>query len=92
MKTEKPLQLIALLNQLLAETEKMNVGKVYIAVTEEMKQIDFAEIPGSPFSDLIGKHLVQLAIKDFIHSGRSEASAKVVNDVIGCISQLEIKA
>jgi hypothetical protein len=88
MKTEKPLKLIELLKQLLAETEKMNVGKVYISVVEEMKQIHFADA----FPDSIYKHLIQLSIKDFIHSGRSEASAKVVHDVIDFISHSEINA
>jgi hypothetical protein len=92
MKTERPLKLIELLKQLLAETEKMNVGKVYISVVEEMNQIHFAGSQGNAFPDSIYKHLIQLSIKDFIHSGRSEASAKVVNDVIEFISHAEINA
>jgi hypothetical protein len=91
MKTEKPLKLIALLKQLLAETDKMNVGKIYIAVAEETKQITFVE-ENTPYSNLIYKHLIQLSIKDFIHSGRSEASGKVMNDVIEVISKAEIIA
>ena len=90
MKTEKPLKLVALLTQLLTETDKMNVGKAYIAVVEEMKCIAFVAVPNTPFSDLIYKHLIQLSIKDFIHAGRSEASAKVVSDVIEVISNAEI--
>lgn len=90
MKTEKPTKLIALLNQLLAETDKMKVGQSYIAVIEEMKSITFAESTGSPFSNLVYKHLVQLSIKDFIHAGRSEASANVVKDVIDVITSAEI--
>ncbi len=92
MKTEKPLRLVQLLQQLLAETDKMNVGKAYIAVTEELKRITFVEGQQASFSDQIYKHLIQLSIKDFIHSGRSEASAGVVNDVIGCISKADILA
>lgn len=92
MKTEKPLKLIALLKQLLAETDKMKVGKSYIAVVEELNRITFAETPNTSFSDLICKHLIQLSIKDFIHAGRSEASAKVVNDVIEFVSEAEIIA
>ena len=90
MKTEKPTKLIALLNQLLAETDKMKVGQSYIAVIEEMKSITFAESDSSPFSNLVYKHLVQLSIKDFIHAGRSEASANVVKDVIDVIASAEI--
>lgn len=89
MKTEKPSQLIALLKQLLAETEKMNVGKIYIAVIEEMNRTTFAEVSGTPYSNLVYKHLIQLSIKDFIHSGRSEASTNVVNDVIKVISDAD---
>lgn len=90
MKTEKPLKLIELLNQLLAETDKMNVGKIYIAIIEEMKKIIFVEGENNPDSNLIYKHLIQLSIKDFIHSGRSEASSEVVNDVIEVLSKSEI--
>lgn len=90
MKTEKPLKLVQLLNQLLNETEKMNVGKAYIAVIDEMKNTTFVEAQHTHFSDLIYKHLIQLSIKDFIHAGRSEASAKVVRDVIECISYADI--
>ena len=92
MKTEKPLKLIALLHQLLVEADKMKVGKAYIAVVEELNRITFSETPNSSFSDLIYKHLIQLSIKDFIHAGRSEASAKVVHDVIEFVSKAEIIA
>ena len=89
MKTETPLRLIELLEQLLAETDKMKVGKAYIAVIEETKRVTFSELGNAP-SDLIYKHLIQLSIKDFIHSGRSRASADVVRDVIGFIAAAEI--
>lgn len=92
MKTEKPIKLVQLLHQLLAETDKMNVGKAYIAVIEELQRVTFVQALHTPFSDLIYKHLIQLSIKDFIHAGRSEASTKVVNDVIACISQADILA
>ena len=90
MKTEKPIQLVALLRQLLAETDKMKVGQSYIAVIEEMKRINFADEANNPFSNFVYKHLIQLSIKDFIHAGRSEASAKVVNDVIEVIVNADI--
>ena len=90
MKTEKPIQLVALLRQLLAETDKMKVGQSYIAVIEEMKRITFADEANNPFSNLVYKHLIQLSIKDFIHAGRSEASAKVVNDVLEVIVNADI--
>jgi hypothetical protein len=92
MKTEKPIQLVALLTQLLSETDKMNIGKIYIAIIEETKRITFVTLQNSPFTDLIFKHLIQLSIKDFIHSGRSEASSKVVSDVIDVISNSEMTA
>ncbi|MEO8515481.1 MAG: hypothetical protein ABI426_01990 [Flavobacterium sp.] len=90
MKTEKPLRLIELLQQLLAETDKMNVGKIYIAIIEEMKKTTFAEGQNHPYSNVVYKHLIQLSIKDFIHAGRSEASSNVVNDVIEVLSDSEI--
>ena len=89
MKTEKPEKLIALLKQLITETDKMNIGQIYIAVTQETKRITFVERQNAQ-SNLVYKHLIQLSIKDFIHSGRSEASNKVVNDVIEVISDAEI--
>ena len=90
MKMGKPLRLIELLNQLLAETDKMNVGKIYISIIAEMKKITFAEGENNTDSNLIYKHLIQLSIKDFIHSGRSEASSEVVNDVIKVLSKSKI--
>ena len=92
MKTQNPVRLIELLKQLLAETDKMKVGKAYIAVIEELKNVTFDVTSDHLFSDSIYKHLVQLAIKDFIHAGRSEASAKVVNEVIAFISEAPIIA
>jgi hypothetical protein len=90
MNTEKPLLLITLLRQLLAETDKAKVGQAYIAVIEEMKRISFVEGGNNPYSNMVYKHLIQLSIKDFIHAGRSEASAKVVNDVIEVIATADM--
>lgn len=92
MKTEKPLKLVGLLKNLLAETDKMNVGQIYIAIVAETKRIHFVETANTPYSNLVYKHLVQLSIKDFIHSGRSEASGNVVRDVIKVISDAGIIA
>lgn len=80
-----------LLTQLLAETDKMNVGKIYIAVVEELKTLTFADASIANANTLY-KHLVQLSIKDFIHAGRSEASANVVRDVIEMIAQADVMA
>lgn len=90
MKNGKPTKLIALLQQLLGETDKTKVGAAYIAVIEEMKRITFLESDLHPYSNKVYKHLIQLSIKDFIHAGRSEASAKVVYDVVDIISHAEI--
>jgi hypothetical protein len=90
MNTEKPLVLIKLLHQLLAETDKAKVGQAYIAVIEEMKRVSFVEGANNPYSNMVYKHLIQLSIKDFIHAGRSEASAIVVSDVIEVIATADI--
>lgn len=90
MKTGKPLKLVELLKQLLTETDKMNIGQIYIAVAAETKRITFVEAQNTPYSNLVYKYLIQLSIKDFIHSGRSEASSKVVNDIIDVISNADI--
>jgi hypothetical protein len=55
-----------------------------------MKRITFVEGGNNPYSNLVYKYLIQLSIKDFIHAGRSEASAKVVNDVIEVIATADI--
>ena len=88
MKTEKPLKLIELLRNLLAETDKINIGKIYIAIADETRNITFIET-GNPFSGLVYKHLIKLSIKDYIHSGRSEESKRVVNDVIEIVYEAE---
>ena len=89
MTTGKPLKLIELLEQLIAETDKMNIGKIYIAITEEIKKLTFVET-AELNSELVYKHLVRLSIKDFIHSGRSEDSADVIKDVIGVLSRASV--
>lgn len=86
MKKDHPTKLIGLLRQLLSENDKTKIGQAYIAVIEEMKRITFVEGEQNPFSNLAYKHLIQLSIKDFIHAGRSEASAKVVQDVMEIIA------
>ena len=85
----KPSKLIELLERLLAETEKINIGKIYIAIIEETNSIRFVET-SNPFSDLVYKYLIRLSIKDYIHSSRSDASANVIQDVIRIISDAEI--
>lgn len=91
MKTEKPTELIELLQHLLAETEKMNVGKIYIAIMEEIKRITFAA-PSGRFTELAYKHLIELSIKDYVHSGRSEKSSNVINDIIVILSEAGVAA
>jgi hypothetical protein len=90
MKTEKPLRLIELLRDLIAEMDKMQIGQVYIAVAEEAKRITFVETHNNQFNGLVYKNLIQLAMKDFIHSGRSAGSVKILNEVIDVIAEAEI--
>ncbi len=90
MQKENPTQLIDLLRKLLAETDKINIGKTYIAVVEETNSIRFVATPNAPAAELIYKHLIRLSIKDYIHSGHSEASIKVINDIISIIADAEI--
>lgn len=88
MNTENPFKLIDLLEQLLAETDKINIGKKYIAVVEETNSIRFVDA----HSELVYKHLIRLSIKDYIHSGHSEASIKVIKDVMNVIATAVIVA
>jgi len=91
MKTEKPTKLVQLLDDLISETEKINVGQIYIAVVEETNRIQFATA-SNPFSETVYKHLILLSIKDFIHSGRAIDSIEVIREVMEVISQAEIVA
>ncbi|GEP52301.1 hypothetical protein FNO01nite_29730 [Flavobacterium noncentrifugens] len=92
MKTEKPTKLIQLLDDLISETEKINVGQIYIAVVEETNRIKFLETAANPFSETVYKNLIRLSIKDFIHSGRAIDSIEVIREVMEVISQAEIIA
>ena len=84
----KPSKLIDLLEQLLAETEKINIGKIYIAIIEETNSIHF--VATNPFSELVYKYLIRLSIKDYIHSSRSDASENVIRDVMRIIADAEV--
>lgn len=90
MKTEKPLRLVELLRGLIAEMDKMQIGQVYIAVAEELKRVTFAETHGNQFNGVVYKNLVQLAMKDFIHSGRSLGSVKILNEVIEVLGEADV--
>lgn len=89
MKTEKPAKLIQLLDDLISETEKINVGQIYIAVVEETNRIKFVT-ESNPFSETVYKNLIRLSIKDFIHSGRAIDSIEVIREVMEVISHAEI--
>lgn len=88
MSTQKPLQLIGLLEQLLAETEKINIGKIYIAIVEETNRFTFDS--SNPFTESVYKNLIRLSIKDYIHSGHSLDSIRIIREVIDVISDATI--
>lgn len=90
MKLEKPTKLIQLLDDLISETEKINVGQIYIAVIEETNRIEFANTQTNPFAETVYKNLIRLSIKDFIHSGRAIDSIEVIRDVMEVLSHSEI--
>ncbi len=85
---QKPLQLIGLLEQLLAETEKINIGKIYIAIVEETNRFTFDS--SNPFTESVYKNLIRLSIKDYIHSGHSQDSIRIIREVIDVISDANI--
>ena len=90
MKTEKPTKLIQLLDDLISETEKINVGQIYIAVVEETNRVRFVETPSNPYPVTVYKNLIRLSIKDFIHSGRAIDSIEVIREVMEVLSHSEI--
>ena len=88
MSSQKPSQLIALLEQLLAETEKINIGKIYIAIVEETNRFTFDS--SNPFTESVYKNLIRLSIKDYIHSGHSQDSIRIIREVIDVIADANI--
>ena len=90
MATNKPTKLVQLLDDLISETEKINVGQIYIAVVEETNRITFATTPANPFTESVYKNLIRLSIKDFIHSGRAIDSIEVIREVMEVISHAEL--
>jgi len=87
---QKPSKLIALLEQLLAETEKINIGKIYIAIVEETNRFTFDS--SNPFTESVYKNLIRLSIKDYIHSGHSQDSIRIIREVIDVISDATISS
>ena len=74
----------------MAEQDKIQIGKHYIAIVEETKKITFHETQNSRFADSVYKNLIRLSIKDYIHSGHSAESIRILNEVIDVISEAEI--
>ena len=82
MTTEKPKQLIDLLNKLKNETNKTKYQNIYIDIAKEVMSLEFEHNPKEPFQGLVYKKLVQLSVKEFIYSGQSEESLSNLNEVI----------
>lgn len=89
MKTQKPSRLKELIEQFMAEQDKIQIGKHYIAIVEETKRITFKET-NNCFANNVYKNLIRLSIKDYIHSGHSAESIRILNEVIEVISEAEI--
>ena len=89
METPKPKRLIELIHEFMAEQDKIQIGKRYIAIIEETQSIRFEEA-GNNFAESVYKNLIRLAIKDYIHSGHSAESVRILNEVIDVISAAEV--
>ena len=63
MVTEKPKQLIDLLNKLKNETDKTTYQSIYIDIAKEVMSLEFKHNPKQPFQGLVYKKLVQLSVK-----------------------------
>jgi hypothetical protein len=90
MITEKPLKLISLLQDILAETDKPTIGRIYIEIAKETMNTRFLENQETLFLDLIYRHLIRLSIKEYIDSNQSAESVKTIMETIDTISGSEI--
>lgn len=90
MTTEKPKQLIDLLNKLKNETNKTKYQNIYIDIAKEVMSLEFEHNPKEPFQGLVYKKLVQLSVKEFVYSGQSEESLSNLNEVIDILESTTV--
>ena len=92
MTTEKPKQLIDLLNKLKNETNKTKYQNIYIDIAKEVMPLEFQHNPKEPFQGLVYKKLVQLSVKEFVYSGQSEESLSNLKEVISILESTSVLA
>lgn len=92
MTTEKPKQLIDLLNKLKNETNKTKYQNIYIDIAKEVMSLEFQHNPKEPFQGLVYKKLVQLSVKEFVYSGQSEESLSNLKEVISILESTSVLA
>lgn len=90
MTTEKPKQLINLLNKLKNETDKTKYQIIYIDIAKEVMSLEFEHNPKEPFQGLVYKKLVQLSVKEFVYSGQSEESLSNLKEVIDILESTSV--
>lgn len=90
MTTEKPKQLIDLLNKLKNETNKTKYQNIYIDIAKEVMSLEFEHNPKQPFQGLIYKKLVMLSVKEFIYLGQSEESLSNLKEVIDILESTSV--
>ena len=90
MTTEKPKQLIDLLNKLKNEIDKNKYQNIYIDIAKEVMSLEFEHNPKQPFQGLIYKKLVMLSVKEFIYLGQSEESLSNLKEVIDILESTSV--
>ena len=90
MTTEKPKQLIDLLNKLKNEIDKNKYQNIYIDIAKEVMSLEFEHNPKQPFQGLIYKKLVMLSAKEFIYLGQSEESLSNLKEVIDILESTSV--
>ena len=90
MTTEKPKQLIDLLNKLKNETDKNKYQNIYIDIAKEVMSLEFEHNPKQPFQGLIYKKLVMLSVKEFIYLGQSVESLSHLKEVIDILESTSV--
>jgi hypothetical protein len=90
MNTSKPEKLIQLLSDIIVETDKPTIGKIYVDIAAETLKTEFLHDPQHPFIGIVYKHLIRLSIKDFVHSEQSAESKETVKEVIGILNSTSV--
>lgn len=90
MTTEKPKQLIDLLNKLKNETNKTKYQSIYIDIAKEVMSLEFEHNPKEPFQGIIYKRLIQLTVKEYVYLEQTNESLSNLNWLINFLESTSV--